>query len=151
MKFFPEYDLYICGEDRFRYAKEIKALIKERKAINVYLTGKIEQTEKIWLYRNCESFLFPSKGEGFGLPIIEAMQFGKAIFISNYTCLPEIGNGFAYIWDKLEPEAMAKSIRKNLPLFYAQKSKIKQMKEYAYSFSYEKHIQAYINLYRELL
>lgn len=56
----------------------------------------IEQTEKIWLYRNCQAFLFPSRGEGFGLPVIEAMQFGKAVFISNYTCLPEISNGFAF-------------------------------------------------------
>ena len=77
MKFFPEYDLYICGEDRFRYAKEIKALIKERKAINVYLTGKIEQTEKIWLYRNCESFLFPSKGEGFDYQLLKPCNSGK--------------------------------------------------------------------------
>lgn len=117
MKFLPEYDLYICGKDSFQYADEIRTQIKEKAVGNVFVTGMIEQTEKIWLYRNCQAFLFPSRGEGFGLPVIEAMQFGKAVFISNYTCLPEISNGFAFIWEKLEPEAMAKSIRKNLPLF----------------------------------
>ena len=151
MKFLPEYDLYICGKDSFQYADEIRTQIKEKAVGNVFVTGMIEQTEKIWLYRNCQAFLFPSRGEGFGLPVIEAMQFGKAVFISNYTCLPEISNGFAFIWEKLEPEAMAKSIRKNLPLFYEQKEKIDQMKEHAYSFSYEKHIKAYIDLYHELL
>ena len=34
---------------------------------------------------------------------------------------------------------------------YEQKEKIDQMKEHAYSFSYEKHIKAYIDLYHELL
>lgn len=151
MKSFPEYDLYICGEDRFHYADEIRTQIKEKAVNNVFVTGMIEQTEKIWLYRNCKAFLFPSRGEGLGLPVIEAMQFGKAVFISNYTCLPEISNGFAFIWEKLKPEAMAESIRKNLPLFYEQKERIAQMKEHAYSFSYEKHIKAYIDLYHELL
>lgn len=151
MKSLPEYDLYICGKDSFQYADEIRMQIKEGKVSNVFLTGAIEQAEKIWLYRNCEAFLFPSRGEGFGLPVIEAMQFGKAVFISNFTCLPEISNGFAFIWENLEPEAMAESIRKNLPSFYEQKERIAKMKEHAYSFSYEKHIKAYIDLYRELL
>lgn len=141
----------MISKDSFQYADEIRTQIKEKAVGNVFVTGMIEQTEKIWLYRNCQAFLFPSRGEGFGLPVIEAMQFGKAVFISNYTCLPEISNGFAFIWEKLEPEAMAKSIRKNLPLFYEQKEKIDQMKEHAYSFSYEKHIKAYIDLYHELL
>ena len=151
MKSFPEYDLYICGNDLFDHAEEIRTQIKEKGTTNVYLTGAIEQTEKIWLYRNCEAFLFPRRGEGFGLPVIEAMQFGKAVFISNYTCLPEISNGLAFIWEKLETEAMVESIRKNLPSFYEQKERIAQIKEHAYSFSYEKHIKAYIDLYHELL
>lgn len=151
MKSFPEYDLYICGNDQFAHAEEIRTQIKEKGTTNVYLTGAIEQTEKIWLYRNCEAFLFPSRGEGFGLPVIEAMQFGKAVFISNYTCLPEISNGFAFIWDNLDTEAMVESIKQNLSSFYKQKERIAQIKKHAYSFSYERHIKAYIDLYHELL
>ena len=78
MKFLPEYDLYICGKDSFQYADEIRTQIKEKAVGNVFVTGMIEQTEKIWLYRNCQAFLFPSRGEGFGLPVIEAMLFGKS-------------------------------------------------------------------------
>ena len=125
MKFLPEYDLYICGKDSFQYADEIRTQIKEKAVGNVFVTGMIEQTEKIWLYRNCQAFLFPSRGEGFGLPVIEAMQFGKAVFISNYTCLPEISNGFAFIWEKLEPEAMAKSITSILYFYKSSSMTIK--------------------------
>ena len=80
MRHFPEYDLYICGDAHFAYAEEVRNLIRENQLTNVFLTDVISQSEKIWLYRNCEAFLFPSEGEGFGLPVVEAMQFGKAVF-----------------------------------------------------------------------
>lgn len=151
MKSFPNYNLYICGEDHLDYADEIRNTIKEQDLKNVFLTGPIKQEEKIWLYRNCSAFLFPSKGEGFGLPVIEAMQFGKAVFVSNYTCLPEISGGHAFIWDKLDTESMVDTIRKELPCFYKDKERIEEEKKYAHSFSYERHIQSYFNLYLKVL
>lgn len=151
MRAFPEYDLYICGDDHFDYAQFIKEQIQEKCLSNVFLTGKISQDEKVWLYRNCEAFLFPSKIEGFGLPVIEAMQFGKAVFSSNCTSLPEVCGGHAVIWDNFETDYMVQSIRDNLLEFYKDTKRIERMKEYANSFSYEKHIQAYLDLYQELL
>ena len=74
MRHFPEYDLYICGDAHFAYAEEVRNLIREKQVTNVFLTDVITQSEKIWLYRNCEAFLFPSEGEGFGLPVVEAME-----------------------------------------------------------------------------
>ena len=67
----------------------MRNLIREKQVTNVFLTDVITQSEKIWLYRSCEAFLFPSEGEGFGLPVVEAMQFGKAVFAANRTSLPE--------------------------------------------------------------
>ena len=151
MKEFPETDLYICGDDHFKWAKTIRERISEEGLTNVFLTGVISQEEKVWLYRNCEAFLFPSQGEGFGLPVIEAMQFGKAVFASNYTCLPEICSDKAFVWKDLRTETMVKSIRENLPGFYDNKQRVEDVRQYAYSFSYEKHINAYLQIYRELL
>lgn len=153
MRSFPEYDLYICGNTSCGhgiYAEELRALISEKQLTNVYLTGVVTQPEKVWLYRNCEALLFPSEGEGFGLPVIEAMQFGKAVFAANRTSLPEVCGGHAVLWDQLDTESMVQSIRENLPDFYKSPDRINKMKEYAYSFSYEKHIHAYLDLYREL-
>ena len=77
MRHFPEYDLYICGDAHFAYAEEVRNLIRENQLTNVFLTDVISQSEKIWLYRNCEAFLFPSEGEGFGLPVVEAINLGR--------------------------------------------------------------------------
>ncbi|MBO5026454.1 MAG: glycosyltransferase family 4 protein [Bacteroidaceae bacterium] len=151
MKSFPEHDLFICGDDHFDYADEIRRKIEEQQLKNVFLTGPIKQEEKVWLYKNCDAFLFPSMCEGFGLPVIEAMQFGRAVYVSNYTCLPEIGGGYAFVWEDLTTQAMTDKIKSTLPTFYDNKEQIEKEKEYAFSFSYERHIESYCKLYEKLL
>lgn len=151
MKQFPEYNLYICGDDHFSAGKLIRERLQKEQITNVKLPGKISDEERIWLYAHCEAFLFPSQGEGFGLPAIEAMQFGKAVFAAPFTSLPEITGGHAIVWKDVETNTMVDSIKKNLPHFYDDKERIQLMKEYALSFSYEHHVQKYIEIYRQLL
>jgi glycosyltransferase involved in cell wall biosynthesis len=43
------------------------------------------------LYRRCALFCYPSLGEGFGLPVLEAMAAGAAVLTSNVSSLPEVG------------------------------------------------------------
>lgn len=43
------------------------------------------------LYRRCAVFCYPSLGEGFGLPVLEAMAAGAAVVTSNLSSLPEVG------------------------------------------------------------
>ena len=58
--------------------------------------------------------------------------------------------GHAIMWEHLDTESMVQSIREHLPDFYKDEERLTRMKEHAASFSYEKHIQAYLDLYREL-
>lgn len=151
MKSFPEHNLYICGDDHFDYADAIREKINKEQIKNVFLTSTIKESEKIWLYKNCEAFLFPSTLEGFGLPVIEAMQFGKAIFSSNCTSLPEVCGNSAFIWENFDTDYMVKVIKNNLPGFYEKKEQIEKVKKHAFSYSYEKHINAYLNIYKKLM
>jgi glycosyltransferase involved in cell wall biosynthesis len=152
LKAFPEYDLYICGEDQRTYAKVIRQRIMKESIHNVFLPGTISNEERVWLYRNCQAFLFPSKYEGFGLPVLEAMQFGKAVFSSPMTSLTEICGGYAFFWETdFNPSKMIRLIQDELPHFYQNKERIEEMKAYAFSFDYEKHVNQYLELYRELL
>lgn len=104
----------------------------------------------LFLKARRSGYIGPSEGEGFGLPVVEAMQFGKAVFAANRTSLPEVCNGHAIMWEHLDTESMVESIREHLPDFYKDKERLEKIKEHAASFSYEKHIQAYLDLYREL-
>jgi len=151
MRHFPDYDLYVCGDDHFDYAKTVREHISQLPTHNAFLCGKIRAEEKVWLYRHCEAFLFASQGEGFGLPAIEAMQFGKPVFIANATCLPEICGDCAYIWPTLNSDEMADFVKNQLAVFAQSPERITQIKQHAAQFSYDKHIQAYLQLYKELL
>ena len=42
------------------------------------------------LYANCRYAVFTSKGEGYGLPVREALSYGKAIIASRTTSIPEV-------------------------------------------------------------
>ncbi|MFV0536147.1 MAG: glycosyltransferase [Dysgonomonas sp.] len=150
MKLMPEYDLYICGEDTFDYAQNIKKRIEEENISNVFVPGMITPEEKVWMYRNCYAFLFPSKFEGFGLPIIEAMSFGKPVFSSNCSSLPEVGDKYAFFWDNFEPEHMKYLIDQNIEKFYANDQYIKEEIDYACSFTIERHMERYLDLYRSV-
>lgn len=151
MKHFPEHNLYICGDSHFEAGKLIADRIEKENISNVKLTGKITEQEKVWLYDHCEAFLFPSQGEGFGLPVIEAMQFGKPVFISNCTCLPEISAGNAFIWKDLTTQTMVEGIRRFIPEFRQTPQLAQQMLTHAASFNYEDHVMKYVELYRKIL
>jgi Glycosyltransferase len=151
MRHFPEYDLFICGENKSDYAAQIAQQIEKEQITNVKLTGAISSSEKNWMYQNCRAFVFPSKFEGFGLPVIEAMQCGKPVFSSEMTSLKEIGGEYAFFWNNFEPEYMAQIVREGLTTFDSTPSWAENEQKYALEFSYEKHIQAYISLYKEIL
>jgi glycosyltransferase involved in cell wall biosynthesis len=155
MKLMPDKHLYIAGKEPSRkrnkvYAINMKKRIDDGDVKNVTLLGAVSHDEKIWLYKNCEAFLFPSLFEGFGLPVIEAMQFGKPVFSSKETSLKEIGANFAYFWNNFDPQEMKSLIDDNLVNFYKNKELALYEKEYADSFSYQKHFEAYEKLYNEL-
>lgn len=151
MRHFPDYDLYVCGDDHFDYAREMKKHIAKLPAHNAYLCGKVSQAEKVWLYSHCEAFVFASQGEGFGLPVIEAMQFGKPVFSSNCTCLPEICGDAAYVWSDLDPDHMAQQLQEQLPRMQQDPTYADRVRAHAAQFTYDKHIAQYMELYRRLV
>lgn len=155
MKLMPEKHLYIAGNEAAKpelngYAEMLKDRIKQENISNITLLGKVSHEEKIWLYQNCEAFLFPSLFEGFGMPVIEAMQFGKPVFSSQETSLKEIGSTHAYFWSDFNPENMKKTIEKDLKRFYDSPKLAENEIRYAKSFSTDKHFEVYVKLYQSI-
>lgn len=64
--------------------------------------GRQPDAVLVWLYRRALSLVFPSKYEGFGFPIAEAMNLGCPVICSPVASLPEVG-GQAALWSKLSP------------------------------------------------
>jgi glycosyltransferase involved in cell wall biosynthesis len=94
--------------------------------------------------------LFPSLTEGFGLPPVEAMQFGKPVFLSRLTSLPEVGADAAYYFDSWAPTAMRQVIEQGLQ-HGAQPQRIARVRQRAAVFDWDKAAKAYLDLYARLL
>ena len=94
--------------------------------------------------------LFPSMCEGFGLPPLEAMRFGKPVFLSRLTSLPEVGGKYAFYWDELEPEAMAAVVKKGLDEWRVSGSP-DEVRRWSCRFSWEKCASDYVRLYLDML
>jgi len=62
------------------------------------------------LYANARCFVFPSKAEGFGMPILEAFASGCPVALSNASCLPEIAGEGGVYFNPDDPEEMAMKI-----------------------------------------
>ncbi|WP_436917332.1 glycosyltransferase family 4 protein [Acinetobacter schindleri] len=77
--------------------KYLSSYTQPEKNKNVHLTGYVTDLEKLCLLRCCRAFLFPTLGEGFGIPVIEAQMCGAPVLTSNNTSLPEVTNGSALI------------------------------------------------------
>ena len=153
IRFLDGINLVIAGELKSDYAEVIKKKIekynlKER----VFLLGSISDAEKVVYYKNCFAFAFPSLREGFGLPVIEAMTFGKPVFLSNRTSLPEIGGEHSFYWNHFDPQYMAQVFSDGMSEFEAKKdvftySYTKRAKE----FSWETAAKDYMTVYKSIL
>ncbi|HEV7265917.1 MAG TPA: glycosyltransferase family 1 protein [Falsiroseomonas sp.] len=66
----------------------------------------------VGLIRGARAMLFPSLYEGFGLPVLEAMQLGTPVMTSNTSSLPEVAGDAALLVDPYDTRAMAEAIQK---------------------------------------
>ncbi|MBP4137625.1 glycosyltransferase family 4 protein [Flavobacterium sp. P7388] len=153
MKLITGYNLIISGNHLKKYGEEIKDLIAEHNLENqVFLTGKVSNEGKQFYMKNCTAFLFPSIREGFGLPPIEAMSFGKPVFLSDQTSLPEIGGNAANYWTNFDPEYMKTVLFEGLNNHENNKATCeKLLKERAAFFDWKVAAQDYLKVYKEIL
>jgi len=148
-----DYHLIIAGKNSTSEAQHIQSLIDENQLSNrITLIGKISELDKQFYYKNCTAFVFPSLREGFGLPVIEAMKFGKPTFISNNTSLPEVGGEISFYWDHYDPKYMAEIFEKGMSIYEKDKDQYsKQLKKRAESFNWNDAAKMYIEVYRSLI
>lgn len=154
LEYLPEFNLVLSGKNETQYAKTILAsTIKKLKLENrIIITGKISDNDKHYYLKNCTAFVFPSLREGFGIPPIEAMRFGKPTFISNNTSLPEIGGEYAFYWDNYEPKKMADVLNNGLIKFNSDIEYYSKIyTEHAKTFDWDKAASDYIDVYRTVL
>jgi glycosyltransferase involved in cell wall biosynthesis len=76
----------------------------------VVFPGYVIDRELEGLLAGCKALIFPSLYEGFGMPILEAMEAGRPVLASNTTSLPEIGGDAFLSFDPTDVDDIARAI-----------------------------------------
>lgn len=97
---------FVCVGHSKRRSRDllIKLTAQTGLASKLHFLEDVDDLQLRYLYENCLFFVFPSKFEGWGLPVAEAMSFGKFGIVSRTTSLPEVGGPFV---DYAHPYAMS--------------------------------------------
>lgn len=116
---------------------------------NVMFTGFVSYEDLGALYKGCQFFVFPSLFEGFGIPVVEAMGFGKPVITTRCGSLEEVSKGKAiYLDEPLNSEMLAslmEDLVKKLPQEQVRFEALKE--EMRSTYSIEKIARQYLNLF----
>lgn len=117
-------------------------------AARIHLAGSLPDADIPLAYAAAAGLLFPSRYEGFGLPILEAMASGIPVLTSTTSSCPEVANGHAVLVDPESVEAIAGGIHQLLARTALQHD---AARTYAESMSWGRTASQTWAVYRELL
>lgn len=148
----PELEMVIAGKlDEPDYVDAIKKQAIELGVEDrLHLTGPVSEEDKAWYLSNCYAFVHPSLAEGFGAPVVEAMLFGKPLFLSDKTSLPEVGGDAAFYFSSFDPEVMQVVFKEGMQQFSRQNMSA-LVTQRGQLFDWEQSAAKYLNVYQSLL
>jgi glycosyltransferase involved in cell wall biosynthesis len=120
-------------------------------ADHVILTGYVSDEELIWLYRNCYASLYPSMFEGFGLPVLEGMQFGAPTICSNATSMPEVAGNGAILLSPLDADAWTQNMLELATDTVKRQQLSLAAQERAKQFDWQRSAAAMLEIYEEAM
>ncbi len=107
-------DLVISGMLLPKLAPLVTDVAKEVREMNlgnyVHILGRVDQKDLPALYAGARLFVFPSKYEGFGMPVLEAMRVGIPVLTSKRASLPEVAGDAAIYCDPESVDDIARSM-----------------------------------------
>ena len=135
-----------------RYAEKVR---KEAETLDVshriHLLSGVSNNELNVIYKNAELFVYPSRYEGFGIPIIEAIFSGLAVVASTGSCLEEAGGPHCLYVNPDDYERMAKAVVQLIDDKEDRDRRIKLSLEYVQKFKGSNLAAQVFDIYKELL
>jgi glycosyltransferase involved in cell wall biosynthesis len=102
--------LLIVGRLAWQYSDIIEKLKSYKYREDVVMLNYVSDHALMQLTASAYALVYPSFFEGFGLPILEAMQSGVPVITSNTSSMPEIAGDAALFASPDDPDAIAKQL-----------------------------------------
>ncbi len=118
-------DANLCLVGRFgARCGDVAERIQKHRLLNqrLFVFDDVSDSELHYCYSNARAVIFPSIVEGFGLPIVEALAFGKTVFASNTAVHREVGGDSCSYFSLSAPSDLANQIVKHAAQDHSAKS-----------------------------
>lgn len=104
------HQLILAGQKGWKYHEVFRAIEESPFAEDIRYLGYAEDGDLPALMSGCSAFVYPSFYEGFGLPVLEAMQCGAPVVTSATSSLSEVGGEACLYADPCDPGDLADQI-----------------------------------------
>ena len=146
-------DIYLVAVGRQTdYSKKVlKEALNAGLAHRVYFLHGVPDSDLQVLYQLAEVFVYPSRYEGFGIPIIEAIHSGLPVVAATGSCLEEAGGPDCLYVSPDNAEALAASISQMLKGAEGREQRIQRSRDYVRRFEGNDVANQVFAVYRRLL
>jgi glycosyltransferase involved in cell wall biosynthesis len=145
-------NLVLIGSLRFEREDVSRALSEfSSYRSRIIFTGYVPDEDLIPLYNGSLAFVFPSLYEGFGLPILEAMQSGTPVISSNSTSMPEVAGDAALLVDPTSEDQLCLAMLDILQDHDLRTNMVERGLARAKEFSWERCTQETVEIYKRMM
>lgn len=147
---YPDYKLFLVGRKGWLYDSIFEKVKKLGIEKNIVFTGYVDDKTLDMYYRHAKCFIIPSLYEGFGIPILEAMNRGCPVISSFNSSLPEIGGEACLYFDPNDPKGIFDDMKEMITNEQLRKDLVKKGKDRVQLFSWEKCGEETLNLIKNI-
>ncbi len=145
-----ELPLVVIGRQTPYYEK-VKTYIEQVNMKGVYFLKNLEQEELPGIYQMAELFLYPSSFEGFGIPILEALNSGIPVIAGAGGCMEETGGRGSIYVNPMKTEEIAESIHRVLNNPDLKSSMVSEGLKHAAYFREDRTASEMMKLYKKIV
>jgi glycosyltransferase involved in cell wall biosynthesis len=133
------------------YFKKVKEYIEQNRLTDIYFLDQVQASDLPAIYQDSAGFIYPSSYEGFGIPVLEALNSGVPVITSRGGCLEETAGKGGLLINPDNREEMINAIRQILEKSDLRDRLIREGGAHALKFREEQTIPALYKVYLECM
>ncbi|MEH2155493.1 glycosyltransferase family 4 protein [Nostoc sp.] len=139
-------DVFLIFAGNKGWDSETDNLIESNKMYGklIQILGSVTDAQLDFLYQNCYCLVQASFYEGFGLPVVEALQHCKPVIASNGGSLPEVGGDFCRYFSPTQPTELYEALKELLDSEIYYKNLVERIRNEYVPFSWQKSAEEFL-------